>query len=127
VNKNVKTLALTEDVIKSDGLIELITGLKDNNTLTDVNFSNNEIGNHGAAGLAQAWLQKNESVIKLDLHHNKIKDQGAVAISTILKLNKTIQVLNFRFNEFQDTGAQILGAALKINTSLVELDLGGNL
>ena len=73
-------------MIQSEALLAFIKEACTNNTIIELNFSNNEIGNHGIAGLAGHWLQQNESVTKLDLHHNKIKAQGAVAIATILKV-----------------------------------------
>lgn len=119
-------LSLCDCGITSEFLLILAPSLKENHHLKQLMLRSNEIGNHGAAGLAQT-LSTNESLVSIDMQRNKVKCQGAIALAAIFKVNKTLQSINFRFNEISDTGSSAIGSSLKLNASLIELDLGGNL
>ncbi|CAF4007292.1 unnamed protein product [Adineta steineri] len=69
----------------------------ENETLTTVDLSRNEIGDIGAQYLA-ATLQNHQTLATLDLSHNRIGNKGALYLYDALKENKTLIKLNLKGN-----------------------------
>lgn len=57
MNRGVQVLKLKNNNLKSDGVLILADGIRDNTALKELYLDHNEIGNHGAAGLAQVQFQ----------------------------------------------------------------------
>ena len=55
------------------------------------------------------------------LKNNKIRMEGAIAFSTLLKSNKSLLYLDLDRNRLGDAGAEVLAEALKMNNSLKRL------
>ena len=49
-------------------------------------------------------MSKSERLQTLQLHWNKIRAKGAIALARALKLNKTVQILDLSFNSFGGVG-----------------------
>ena len=62
----------------------------------------------------------------LDISHNIISDDGAIAISKCLKVSTTLKVLNISNNEITYYGIIKIAEAIKVNTTLSLLDASGN-
>ena len=92
--------------------------------LTYPELNNNNIGDSGAAAVAEA-LKNNTALTRLYLHYNTIGDIGAVAIAGALKSN-TVTTLYLEHNNIGDSGAAALAEALKKNTALTTLWLQHN-
>jgi Ran GTPase-activating protein (RanGAP) involved in mRNA processing and transport len=108
-----------------DALKDLSDELKVNDTLTQFTMSNN-IGNVGAAALAEA-LKRNQTLRTLDISKNGIGSAGAAALADALKMNTTLTTLDISSNyEIGDAGAAALAEALTHNTSLTELWISNN-
>ena len=67
-------------------------------SLIGLNLSFNQIGDTGAASIAQA-LSFNSTLTTLDLSNNKIGDKEATAISQALTSNSTFTALNLDKNK----------------------------
>jgi len=81
-------LNLARNKLGDEGAAALVPFLKENNTVTKVHLSANGIGDRGAAAIADAL--HDASVIDIDLSHNLIGVQGALAIEKLLQKNSTV-------------------------------------
>ncbi|CAF3544208.1 unnamed protein product [Rotaria socialis] len=94
-------------------------------TITELNLSNNEIGDIGAQYLAHA-LRDNKTLTLLDLSGNEIGNTGAQHFATALQKNQTLTILNLESNRVQDDGMKYLAKVLENNKTLKRLDLEKN-
>ncbi|XP_072893822.1 ribonuclease inhibitor-like [Hemitrygon akajei] len=80
----------------------------------------------GAEDLASA-LSTNPSLTELNLSDNKLGDSGVKLVSAALRIPEcTIQTLGLERVGLTDSGAKDLASALSTNTSLTELKLSAN-
>ena len=103
----------------------LATALEKNTTLVSLDLDVNSIGDEGAKALATV-LEKNTTLQILELYENNIGDEGAKALATALEKNTTLVTLNPNFNSIGDEGAKALATALEKNTTIRGLNLYGN-
>ena len=71
-----------------------------NDSLTELTLCANNIGNAGAAAIADA-LYVNGSLTSLNLMLNYIGEEGGVAIAEALKVNGSLTKLNLEGNELR--------------------------
>ncbi len=75
---------------------------KYNNTVTNIDLSDNQIRNEGA-GLIACFLEKNSSVTYIDLSNNKIGNEGARLILKAIRKNNTLTEINLHNNKTLST------------------------
>ena len=102
----------------------IIFGLKQN-IITHLKINNCQIGYEEAKALATA-LEKNTTLVSLDLYANNIGDEGAKALATALEKNTTLESLDLDVNTIGDEGAKALATALEKNTTIRGLNLNAN-
>ena len=91
-NTTLKTIDISHNYISDDGAVAICEFLKINSTLQELNMSYNKI-HRGIIEIGKA-LETNTTLKTIDISHNYISDDGAVAISEFLKNNSTLQELN---------------------------------
>ncbi|XP_022804757.1 NLR family CARD domain-containing protein 3-like [Stylophora pistillata] len=121
-NTSVTELNFSYNEISDDGAAALSECLKENTFLTKLDLSRNNIGHAGAAALAEC-LKKNTSLTKLNLSRNNIGETGAAALAECLKENTSLTNLNLGTSNIGDGGAAALADCFKENASLTELSL----
>jgi len=94
-------------MLKDKALESIGTGLSINESLTWLDFSNNSLGDEGAAHIAHS-LMYNRALTHLDLKSNGVHDHGAICLSTALVKNTTLRTLNLDRNTLGSTGGQEL-------------------
>ena len=105
--------------------------LKEDDTLQELNLSqyywmaNYEITSEEIAMIGEA-IKVNKTLQKLDINHNSISDDGAVAFSDGLKYNISLQELNMSYNKITNEGAKMIGEAIKGNKTLQKLNISHN-
>ncbi|GJQ09912.1 hypothetical protein GpartN1_g1703.t1 [Galdieria partita] len=119
------SLDLACRMIDLNGVKYLSEALKENHTLTELDFHNNYITSEGAKYLSEA-LKQNHTLIKLDIGGNDITPKGAKYLSEALKENHTLTKLYIARNNITPDGAEFLSEGLKENQTLTELDIGTN-
>ncbi|CAM4815343.1 unnamed protein product [Rotaria magnacalcarata] len=125
-NNNALThLYLSSNQIGDAGAQSLADALRENKTLTELNLRANEIGDAGAQSLADA-LRKKKTLNELDLSYNQIGDVGAQSLANVLRENKTLTNLDLQHNRIGAAGAQSLADALQENKTLIKLNLTYN-
>ena len=125
VNSTLTNLDLSENSLGDEGATSLSQALKVNSTLTNLDLRGNSIGAEGATSLAQA-LKVNSTLTTLDLGWNSIGAEGATSIAQALKVNSTLTNLDLGSNRIGAEGATSLSQALTVNSTLTNLDLTGN-
>ena len=103
-----------------------------NQTLNDFDHTKDlplDLSSHGVddaclANLSQ-WLKSHQSVVHLNLSHNKITDAGLVSLLITLS-GHSLQSLVFKGNQLTDASANALSAYVLRNNSLSELNLANN-
>jgi hypothetical protein len=109
------------------GILLLADALKTNGTLLHLDVRGNSIRNDGAIALG-ALLKVNCILQSCSLEWNcvGIFDSGMHALAESLTFNQTLQSLDLRNNKVSGTGAAMLAKALRHNTALRRLDLRWN-
>jgi Ran GTPase-activating protein (RanGAP) involved in mRNA processing and transport len=103
----------------------LVTALKHNTTLVDLDLSDNGIGGATVVTMADS-LGSNRSLTTLRLSYNELGDGGASATADVVRRCKGLRTLFLRGNEIGDAGTVAMANAIKHNSSLIELDLESN-
>ena len=98
----------------------VISCLRINSTLIELNISNCGITKQGVTWIAEA-LQINETLQKLDVSLNQLCNEDAVAISDYLENNKTLQELNVSKNWISKEGVMMIVVACTKNRTLPKL------
>jgi hypothetical protein len=93
--------------------------------VTILDLGHNNIGDEGAIAIVEA-LKVTAVLTKLELYGNNIGVDGAKAIAEALKVNAVMTELELCGNKIGDEGAEAIAEALKVNAVLTELQLGGN-
>ena len=125
VNTTLEKLDLSCNRISNDGVSFISDGLKNNNSLQELNISRNEITSEGAQYIAEA-IQVNTTLEKINVSCNAISDDGAAAIIYSLQFNNSLQELNMSRNEITSEGAKKITEVIQVNTTLKHLDLSIN-
>ena len=118
-------LYLSGNNLGETGAAVLADALRTNTTLTRLYLSDNNLGETGAAVLADA-LRTNTTLTRLDLSDNNLGETGAAVLADALRTNTTLTKLDLSVNNLGETGAAVLADALRTNTTLTELNLSGN-
>ncbi|KAL0226000.1 hypothetical protein P9112_013324 [Eukaryota sp. TZLM1-RC] len=133
VNKTVKTMVLTNANLEDKGTVPLAEALKVNTSLKKLIVYDNRIEEKGTEALADA-LKFNYTLTQLqlgdiscsDTDENYIKDEGAVYLSEMLKVNRSLKILNLKSTRIGTAGASALAEGLAQNYGLKQLYLDGN-
>jgi hypothetical protein len=99
--------------------------LTQNNVLTTLRLSDNNIGEVGTKAIAEA-LKTNRTLTALYLYNNDIGDTGTQHLMEALMITGTLTTLYLHNNNIQLDGARSVGAMLEKNVTLRTLWLGGN-
>ena len=122
VNNTLKSLDISHNVISDYESMAIWNSLKTNTTLTNLNIS---AVSKEAKQIADA-LQENKTLQILDISHNNLSYDGAVAISECLKTNVSLTELKMSGNNIKDIGVNKIAGALEVNNMLKHLDISFN-
>ena len=126
VLQGVTELNISDNSIGDDGMARLATALQANTTMKILDISGNRgIAANGAKSLGRA-LSVNSSLEELNISWTSIGDEGVAHIANALQTNTTMKVLNVEHCGMSCKGAESLARALSVNSSLKMLYLSGN-
>ena len=111
--------------ITAKGSSRVLSGLKQNNTLTTLNIDNNPLSENAANSLLYCF-EENFVLINLDLSNCSILDEGVEKLSEALVKNLGLQTLILKRNQIKDRGIFHLANSLETNTKLNHIDLSFN-
>ncbi|XP_052269196.1 leucine-rich repeat-containing protein 74B-like isoform X2 [Dreissena polymorpha] len=120
-------LLLAGNFIGTDGIRHVGEMLKENEYLTYVDLSENDLETYAAEVIAGVF-KENDNIIALKLSGNQFKDKDAEHFAAILTIGQYtgLKKLDMSHNNFGDIGAEILGKAIDSNETLQELNLAWN-
>ena len=133
-NNTLTSLDLSQAIFESDVFHELAKAISTNSVLTHLYLGKNyprdaPEGYDDVTGIQAlaAALQKNKTLVSLDLNECYIKWDGGVAIAKMLKHNKGLTTLNLRENDIGLEGGRAIAEMLEQhNKGLTTLNLGEN-
>eukprot|EP00808_Paulinella_micropora_P009145 g74483.t1 len=125
VNTTVQTLNIGDNNLGDKGAALVAEAIKVNKTLQAVGLSSNNIGDDGAKAIGKA-LEVNSTLISINLEDNGIGPAGAQHIAKALEVNTTLTSLGLSTNVIGDAGAQAIGEALRVNKNLQTLWIASN-
>jgi Leucine Rich repeat len=120
------TIMLVGNMLDDVLLGVLMSGLMDNNTVTNLDLSHNKISNHGA-NLLSKYLRTNKLLTSLNVADNKIGTEGGRYLAEGLREKNSLLHLNIKLNCLSDDGCHMLLEGLLENDTLIELDIGSNM
>ena len=98
-----------------------------NNTCIPLTLSTCYIFSYWLTCSSTAKITINTALLKLDLSHHMISDDGILFICSCLKINKTLQELNLSRTGITDKGAEELAKAIQLNNTLQRLNISSNM
>ena len=123
---NLQYLSIPASGIDDDRCRVLCHSMIKNRTLTELNLSNNKIGDKGAQAIATVLASHLCSLVVLNLCNNKIGQEGVSLLGKALIQNKTLSQIDLRLNRLGDEGESLLLNDLKKNSGLSFLEVSGN-
>lgn len=124
--RNLLTLKLSENLIDDDILRIVMTGVINNNSITYLDLSHNQIGNHGARYISKI-LDGDSSILEhLDLSNNKISSEGGKYLARSIRSGGKLRRLNLRLNKLGDDGCSLIIEGLLDNPYLEYLNISAN-
>ena len=124
-NRTLQYFFFNEDPdVSNEGVVILVNGLLDNDTVQAISFEQLGISQSGAEALGRL-LARNPFIIEASFAQNPLRD-GGIDIANGLSLNRTLQVLSMPSCQLDSAeGVAILQATLN-HPSLKRLDLNNN-
>ena len=126
LNNNIfiETFNISGNSIKDEGFKLICQGLNDNNSLLNLNVSNNDIHFKGIyQGLNSISVCK---LYSLNISNNPLLDEGLKCLSTKLKNLQNLHKLNVSNCNFQFPGFEHLIHTLQFNKRIEYLNVSGN-
>ncbi|XP_062892829.1 ribonuclease inhibitor-like isoform X1 [Mobula hypostoma] len=137
------------------GVVDLTSALSTNRSLTELDLSNNKLGDSGVKLVFEALRNSECEIQRLGLQCVDLTAAGVVDLASALSRNKSLTDLDLAYNELRDSGVKLvsealrkpeckiqrlglwsvdltaaavvdLASALSTNRSLTELDVGAN-
>lgn len=126
MNSCMRTIVLARTRISTKTACELGRVLKYHETLAKLDLSNNALRDEGIKALAKG-LTYTKSLTDLNLSNTKGTVQGAEALADSFRVNKTLEILNLSWNSFLSKGCTVLLQDMKFHPKLEELHFEWNL
>ena len=120
-------LDISNNAVGDDGAWQLTSSLATLRNLTSLNLSSNQLGDDAAAEIARL-LPSLKQLLHLDLSSNKdVGDAGVEVLAEALPSMPSLKTLALGSNSIGDAGAIALGRVLESSGSLNWLDLSNNI
>eukprot|EP00759_Apiculatamorpha_spiralis_P028052 PhF_6_TR30603/c0_g1_i1/m.45043 len=119
---SIRTLNLTDNLIRAQGACDLSRALEINQQLTELRLKLNRLGDEGGKVIAEA-LKSNKTLVYLTLAHNELGSETAKALSDALRVNDVLKTLDISGNPFQEEGGRLIRDVVESNKSLTDVDL----
>lgn len=124
-NKLLESVSLVNLHIDNQTAVAIISGIRDNRNLIELNLRGGIITDFGIKNIADT-IAGHSSLEILDLGKNRINDEGAKCIAGIIERNSCLHKIHLDDNYIGDEGAIAIANSLKENISVKELTMQRN-
>jgi hypothetical protein len=126
-NVMLKQLDLRGNNIRADGLVVLAHALRNNANLGSFCMKWNHVGSHqrGVQAFCDV-IKENKSVTHVDFRNNKIGPECGAVFASMLKENNTITHIDLSWNDLGAEGGKALLEGIQMNHSVIDCQLSGN-
>jgi len=126
-NVMLKQLDLRGNNIRADGLVVLAHALRNNANLGSFCLKWNHVGSHqrGVQAFCDV-IKENKSVTHVDFRNNKIGPECGAVFASMLKENNTITHIDLSWNDLGAEGGKALLEGIQMNHSVIDCQLSGN-
>ncbi len=124
--RNVQSIRLHQECIAGSGGVVLGKALAGLSRLSGLDLSKNRLKDEGVTGIADGLVKRRfpETLLRLDLSDNGIREAGGVAISRILAVSPFLSSLNLAKNRLgPDSGIAIGHSLATTATRVTDLDI----
>ena len=123
-----RKLNLWANPLTDEGFLPIAMALASNRPqVQEVCLRRCQLTCRSAEAIAQA-LRTNSTITVLDLSHNTIEDEGAIALAQAMeRSNRTVSILDLRSNFIGERGLLSLEKMLTSNRAVRKLELEGNM
>ncbi len=119
------SLSLQGNLVDDEMIRWLVPGLIMNQTLRNLDLSNNRITGKGMIKIC-SYLVRTKALLNINLNNNLIGGDSSYAVGLVLKENTKLRIMLLGMNRFDDeSGGRIL-KMLCFNNYLDEIDLSAN-
>ncbi|XP_067836254.1 NACHT, LRR and PYD domains-containing protein 3-like [Heptranchias perlo] len=122
----IQELRLTDVGLTDSCTEELVSALRTNRSLTDLNLSHNKLGDSGVKRLSAALRNPNCQIQKLDLDDVGLTDSCTEDLVSTLSSNRSLTGLTLGSNSFTDRSVPALCSLILTCRSLEWIRLWGN-
>ncbi|KAJ0735500.1 putative WPP domain, leucine-rich repeat domain superfamily, WPP domain superfamily [Helianthus annuus] len=125
---NVTEIYLSYLNLKNEGSLALVNALKDSAKFLEVvELAVNGITAEAASGLAEFIVARKESLVKILLSENELKDESAIKIAKALEEDfPRLTEVDLSFNMIRRAGAKVLAQAVVSKPGFKVLNINGN-
>ncbi|XP_072132926.1 NACHT, LRR and PYD domains-containing protein 3-like [Mobula birostris] len=109
----IQTLWLREVGLTDSGAEDLVSALSTNPSLTELNLSDNKLGDSGVKLVSAALRNPECKIQKLGLRKVRLTDSGAKDLVSALSTNPSLTELDLSGNALGDSGVKLVSAALR--------------
>jgi Ran GTPase-activating protein (RanGAP) involved in mRNA processing and transport len=118
-NQTLQVLGLNSIGLTDTGAEDLAAMLQKNHTLIRLQLQANEIGDRGVQYLADALAKYNTTLEQLEMAENKfVSDTSVDFLVETIRYNRSLKVLDIRFCNISDSGKAKLQETIKSNKDL---------
>ena len=112
-NKVLHKLEFSHNIISSQAIKQIMKAIQINTTLQILDVSHNKICDDGAGAISECLKDNNNILRQLHMSHNQVSDFGITKISEALQLNTSLQILDISHNIICNDGAIAIIKSLK--------------
>ena len=121
IDKQCQSLYLTGNRLSNQSLSIFTHALYNNNTLKELDLSDNQISDRGIEILSDVLLNNRSILEKLHLGSNSITDRGVEYLSNMLKTNRYLTHLMLNRNQIGNPSVHLLSNALTLQNKTLEV------
>ena len=99
---NIKRMYFNHNNMTDEQLLPMVEAIRGHRSLGTLSLNYNRFGNVGCQALASLLQDPSCNINTLDIHHNHINNEGAIAIANSLASNNKLMNLDITHNQMND-------------------------
>ncbi|XP_072133414.1 uncharacterized protein [Mobula birostris] len=116
----IQKLSLRNVGLTDSGVEDLLSALRTNPSLTELNLSGNKLGDSGVKLVSEALRNSECKIQKLWLYDVGLTANGAKEIISTLSTNRSLKELSLNDNKLGDSGVKLVSDALRVSECKIQ-------